>query len=1427
MAAALVGGAALGAAMEVLLERLTSKEFSLIYRDFNNELKRLKRVLLSVNAVVDDAEEKQYHSPRVKAWLDDFKDAFYHLEDLIDDIFTQDMKTMLDVEYSQIKVRTLGYVFGMGMGIKIKMEQILARMELAAKQKDVLGLRETILGYDTKRPPIKPTTSLVHECEVFGRDCDKEEILNHLLSKSDHGQPSVITVVGMGGIGKTTLAQLVYNDHRVGAHFDVRAWACVSDNFDMFRVTKTIFESLTSKHFDFNELNLLQLRLQEKLRQKRFLLVLDDVWNDQYNDWEVLLSPFKVACMGSCIIVTTRSQRVAEMVNDVNAHHLKELSTSESWSLFARIAFGNQRPSSDLELEAIGKEIVEKCRGLPLAVKSFAASLRSKLQVKEWITALECLTVPTEMRDVTTEMRGVLSALKRSYDHLPAHLKLCFAYCSVFPKGYEIEKEKLVLLWMAEGLLQQHRGNRRMEEVGDKYFNELLAMSFYQPSSGNKSRFKMHDLINDLAIYLCGRFCFRLGIDDPSRITAFIRYMSLFRCKNDSPELYEVINEAKYLRTFLSLDNESYHLTSDELHNLFSKLQYLRVLCLSHYHIVDLPDSIGSLNYIRYIDLSHTAISKLPESVCFLCNLQTLILSFCHSLTELPKNMWKLIKLRHLDISGTALYEMPEEMSRLKNLQTLPYFVVGERSGSTVKELGGLLYLRGTLYISKLQNVVSTKDAAEASLAKKTYLDDLTLEWDENTVDSENDRDVLAQLVPHTNLKRLSIIFYGASAFPYWLGDISFSKMQFLCLSNCKKCFYLPPLGRLPSLKDLIIGGMNAVERVGPEFYGKKKPFQSLETLTFEEMLEWEEWVPFEAEEWDPFGEFPCLQELCIRRCPKLKGQLPKQLPNIEKVEISESQELKTALTMEELSQKMLLHYHDKVLFISEERVSSFSKQKTDFKYDRALESSLHPTEGAAKSLLHRYDRVLSTTEDEVASFSKQETDFKYDGATESSLLLTEGAAKGLLHSSDRVLSIEDEVASFSEDMTVTSTVLSYDFPSTSSENVIKNSNTRYEGALKSPLPMTQTTNIRRDEADVPNDTWDSQDGLQNFSSSVSKKVSEISQLKNLSPYLQSLKIEGCDAQFISEALGINRLVSLQHMYIINCCSLKSFPGGRPPTSMKSLYIQNCKKLELLPPAERTHQYAVLEHLCIGSSCDSLTSFPLGFFPKLRSLSIWDCANLVSLSMPEGIQKDLRVLESLEIRDCPKLVSFPEGLPTPNLKSIWFSNCMNLKELPDQLHTLNSLQSMFINNCPELVLLPEKGLPSKLILLSITSCNKLMLGMKWGLDRLHHLSRLEIEGGCGNVVSFPEKLLPSNLNSLRISGLLNLKFLDKGLQHLTTLKTLEISCCNRLRSLPEEGLPSSLSFLCIKECSVLKPKLQNKAGKDWSKIAHISRIEID
>ena len=921
-----------------------------------------------------------------KEWLNKFQDAIYRTEDFVDKIRSEALNDRLDattptkkshkIRFRPMWVRNLPFwpkqTRKVKKGIRREAKKIVDEFKSLETQGRALDLRPHARSYydflsyhrdlwygkyqkhlqnDIDRYR-KLSTFFVADSEVFRRDRDEEAIIELLLSDDGTGERlSVIPIVAEGGMGKTTLARRVYGNHRVSEHFDLKAWAWFPGKGDLLQATKAIVESFTSQSCDLEELTSLQHRLCEILKNKKFLIVLDDVLVENYDSWSRLLNPFiDAAAKGSRIIVTTPNQAVESTMRTkgynsfrITAYYLKPLSDEECWSIFVKYAFEDKCLNSNPQLEGIHRRLVRKCSGVPLAVRTLGALLFNRPEaegysyVYEWHSKLEQLIeyhYPSEMIDIQ-------SVLRLSYDIFPPQLKRCFAYCSIFPAGYEFEKDKLILLWMAEGLLPQIEGNLTPEEVGDYYFHELFHRSFILRSSGNESHFVIHNLMNDLAIAVYGEFCFKLEDNSSSHISERARYL-LLSGKYDPSMIFEVIVKAKFLRTFLPLDHESCHLSSNELRDLLPKLQFLRVLSLSHYDITELPDSIGDLEHLRYMDLSHTAIRSLPESLCALRKLQTLILSHCRTLTELPENMWKLFDLRHLDISGTDLNEMPKEMSRLKNLQTLSYFVVGKESGSTIKELGGLLYLRGTLRISKLQNMVSLEDAVEARLKEKAQLDELMLEWGDDTADQENDRRVLTMLEPHANLKKLSIKFYHGTSFRGWLGNKEFPYMVFLCLSNCKKCLSLPPFWRLPSLEVLIIEGMDKMKKVGPDLCGPNMQFRSLKSLTFDGMLEWEEWISLEL----PGGEFPCLQELCIRRCPKLKGNLPKQFPSIKKVEIFDSQVLVSTLLTQASSLKWRLHYHDKILFRSDDRAESFIKQRTVFTHEGAAESSMTITQG-------------------------------------------------------------------------------------------------------------------------------------------------------------------------------------------------------------------------------------------------------------------------------------------------------------------------------------------------------------------------------------------------------------------------------------------------------------------------------------------------
>ncbi|KAL6311937.1 hypothetical protein AAG906_025681 [Vitis piasezkii] len=307
------------------------------------------------------------------------------------------------------------------------------------------------------------STSLVDESCVFGRNEIKEEMMTRLLSDNvSTNKIDVISIVGMGGAGKTTLAQLLYNDARVEERFDLKAWVCVSEEFLLVRVTKLILEGIgcaTPTDMQSENLDLLQLKLKGSLGDKKFLLVLDDVWEKGCSEWDRLRIPLLDAGKGSKVVVTTRSTKVAAVMQAVHPHYsLGELSADDCWSLFTKLTFENGDSTAFPQLESIGRKIVAKCQGLPLAVKALGSLLHSKVDKREWEKILE-----SEIWD--WKNLEILPSLILSYHDLPLHLKRCFAYCSIFPKDHEFDKKKLILLWMAEGFLQHSQSNERMEEV--------------------------------------------------------------------------------------------------------------------------------------------------------------------------------------------------------------------------------------------------------------------------------------------------------------------------------------------------------------------------------------------------------------------------------------------------------------------------------------------------------------------------------------------------------------------------------------------------------------------------------------------------------------------------------------------------------------------------------------------------------------------------------------------------------------------------------------------------------------------------------------------------------------------------------------------------------------------------------------------------
>ncbi|KAL0453276.1 UNVERIFIED_CONTAM: putative disease resistance protein RGA1 [Sesamum latifolium] len=529
------------------------------------------------------------------------------------------------------------------------------------------------------------------------------------------------------------------------------------------------------------------------------------------------------------------------------------------------------------ELELLGKEIAKKCKGLPLAAKTLGSVLHHRSTEDEWNYILK-----SDLWDLPQYENGVFPCLMLSYIHLPAHLQKCFAYCSIFPQNHEFEVEELVHLWMAEGFIQL-QGQRRLEDIGSDYFNDLYSRSFFVPgkSSPNQTTYNMHDLIHDLARLVSAHTCFRVKHDmqhlDPLFGTAF--HLSLHHDSAQRLELKAALKNER-LRTFLVMckNGVTGGLIDQEL---FFNLKFLRALDLSNIGLNGLPDSIDHLVYLRYLNLCGNRFQYLPRSMCKLVVLQTLKLRNCPELVALPSDMKKLSNLRHLifDVGGKLSF-MPPELGRLTNLQTLSAFVVRKRKGHGIEELKKMDALSGSLSIKNIENVSNETEARNAKLETKSYLNKLVLQWEElgDGLDQQV-RDqkmqlqaqVFKNLKPHKNLKELEIRNYSGIRCPDWLSDTT-RKFTTIHLQGLGYCRTLPSLGQLPLLKSLHIGEMDALESVDHNFYGDGNAvkFPSLEWLEVYQMPELVQWMAS-----DGSICMPCLTTLRIDDCPNLTSVPP------------------------------------------------------------------------------------------------------------------------------------------------------------------------------------------------------------------------------------------------------------------------------------------------------------------------------------------------------------------------------------------------------------------------------------------------------------------------------------------------------------------------------------------------------------------------
>ncbi|KDO38388.1 hypothetical protein CISIN_1g043083mg, partial [Citrus sinensis] len=449
-----------------LLEQLISvaadevKQQVRLLTGVREEVKKLTSNLQAIRAVLEDAEQRQMQQDKaVTFWLDQLKDASYDMEDMLEEWTTARLKLQIEGVDDDNALALAPH--------KKKIREINGKLDDIASQKDTFKFVENVSN-NVKKPERVRTTSLIDEGEVCGRVDEKNELLSKLLCESSEQQQGlyVISLVGLGGIGKTILAQLAYNNDEVKRNFENVIWVCVSDTFEEIRVAKAIIEGLDESASSLSEFQSLMSHIHRSIEGKKFFLVLDDVWDGDYNKWEPFFLYLKNGLHGSKILVTTRNESVAHMMGSTNIIFIEQLAEEECCSLLERLAFFGRSFEDREKLEPMGRKIAHKCKGLPVAAKVIGNLLRSKR---------------SEMWKVQEIGQGLLTPLLLSYNDLPSNsmVKRCFSYCTVFPKDCNMDKEELINLWMAQDYLNAEE-DEEMEMIGEEYFNILAARSFFQ-----------------------------------------------------------------------------------------------------------------------------------------------------------------------------------------------------------------------------------------------------------------------------------------------------------------------------------------------------------------------------------------------------------------------------------------------------------------------------------------------------------------------------------------------------------------------------------------------------------------------------------------------------------------------------------------------------------------------------------------------------------------------------------------------------------------------------------------------------------------------------------------------------------------------------------------------------------------------------------